>query len=429
MGRHIHPSEQSHVKKSGSSAGVGKRNSAANNGGTVKLYEKPSSAATPKDTVNTSSKSTEAANTDYREVLSGGVSTTEKDPNSKTYRPDRWNADGTITEVYQKALDEDEHNRIMSEGGWGKGYYDKETGETYHGMADDGSKVFSASSKSAYSFDDDPYQDYLDALEEQYDDQADIFEKQVKEAVYELESQKDDLKQQYEDGASQAYVQNMLSQKNLEQLLAAQGLNGGASESAMVRLESEYGNNLNELLKLYNQSINQLDRDIASVRNNGEISLAQNAAQYKQALANAMLQEYQRQKEYEQRVAQMMLQAQINAAESEQALKDKLAYLAAQQQAKYSSGAKDSSSGSRERAIDSAAAMAARGDITVDTLNDNLWFFVNQLGYDGYNAVMKIAKLAYENGITPTGLSVHQSPYYEQTTPEGREKYPGFTKG
>ena len=338
-----------------------------------------------------------------------GVSLTEKDPNSKTYRPDRWNADGTMTEAYQKALDEDENNRMISEGGWGKGYYNKETGETYHGISSEGEKIYTTGTKGAYSFDDDPYQDYLDALEEQYDDQADIFEKQVNNAVDELESQKGDLWQQYEDGASQAYVQNMLSKKNLNQQLASQGLNGGMTESSNIRLDAQYGNTLTELLKLYNQSVNQIDRDIASVRNNGEISLAQNAAQYKQVLANAMLQEYQRQKEYEQRVAQMMLQAQINAAASEQELKDKLAYLAAQQQAK-SNGTKTVSSAEREKnTIDAAARMAARGDITIDTLKENLYFFVKALGESGFNKVMKIVQMAYENGITPTWLSVHQS--------------------
>lgn len=48
----------------------------------------------------------------------------------------------------------------------------------------------------------------------------------------------------YDNNARQYYIQNMQAQKNLPQELNAQGINGGASESALLRLNTAYGNNL-----------------------------------------------------------------------------------------------------------------------------------------------------------------------------------------
>jgi len=45
----------------------------------------------------------------------------------------------------------------------------------------------------------------------------------------------------------QAYINNMLGQKNLSQKLASQGINGGATESTLARLINAYGNNRNSI--------------------------------------------------------------------------------------------------------------------------------------------------------------------------------------
>lgn len=45
----------------------------------------------------------------------------------------------------------------------------------------------------------------------------------------------------------QAYINNMLGQKNLAQKMASQGLTGGATESTLARLINAYGNNRNSI--------------------------------------------------------------------------------------------------------------------------------------------------------------------------------------
>ncbi|MBR5485163.1 MAG: hypothetical protein IKV41_01470 [Oscillospiraceae bacterium] len=331
MGRHTHPSERKSVGKS-SSAGVGKSNSAA-------------ARASSKSAASSSVKSISSSSKNYS-TLSGGVALDEKDPNSKNYRPDRWNSDGSMTEQYKSELAADENDRIMSEGGWGKGYYDKETGETYHGSSSESEKIYTTGTKGVSSFDDDPYEEYQDALKRQQEENARALQKQVDNAVDELESQKDVVAKQYEDSAAQAYVQNMLSKKNINQQLAAQGLNGGMTESALVKLDTQYGNNLNNLQDAYNQNINQIDRDIQTTKNNMDITLAQNAAQYEQNMANIALQQAQAQRAYEQQMAQLQWQAQQQAAADERELQSKLAIIAAQQA--YKQGGNDSYPSSKQ---------------------------------------------------------------------------------
>ena len=136
---------------------------------------------------------------------------------------------------------------------------------------------------------------YAAALEDYYDRMEAAIRRQQREAeramkakiqqgVNTLESQKPALGQQFQDSAQQAYIQYMRSQKALPQMMAAQGLSGGASESSLAGLEASYGNNVNALRNSYNQAINDIDTDIANLRASGDISLAENAGDYSQKL-------------------------------------------------------------------------------------------------------------------------------------------------
>lgn len=389
MGRNTHPSDRSGGSISGRDAGIGKSNSARN--------------SSKKST--SSSKSSSSSSSKSYSTLSGGVALGENDPTNKNYRSDRYNSDGSMTEQYRSELAADENDRIMSEGGWGAGYYDRDSGKTYKGDSD----YWSTKTLSASSFDDDPYEEYQAALERQREEQAEALRKQVENAVSELEAQKPVLQQQYEDSAAQAYIQNMLAKKNLKQQLAAQGIGGGMSESSNVRLDAQYGNSLNELQNAYNQGVNQIDRDILTTRNNGDITIAQNAAQYEQQLAQTILQQQQAQQAYEQQLAQIQLQSQLEAEAQERQHQNNLAYLAAQQGYKNSNSA---SSAGKVGTVDaeelgSVKSLIWNGKLDYQTLLNNYDSLAEYLGEDGAKEALGNAAVADTNRITIPGWNIN----------------------
>lgn len=62
-----------------------------------------------------------------------------------------------------------------------------------------------------------------------------------------------------ENSLQEAYVNKMLTQKNLSQQLAAQGITGGASESTMAGLANNYGNARNNITDTWNTNKSDLE--------------------------------------------------------------------------------------------------------------------------------------------------------------------------
>lgn len=109
----------------------------------------------------------------------------------------------------------------------------------------------------------------------------------------------------------EAYINKMLSQKNLSQQLAAQGLSGGASESATAGLINNYGNarngiqrtwdsnrsdlentlqqNINNLYSAYQSQMANLDMNRANAINNLENMLANRQANASDSWFNALM--------------------------------------------------------------------------------------------------------------------------------------------
>lgn len=98
-----------------------------------------------------------------------------------------------------------------------------------------------------------------------------------------LESTKNTLKASYDASKSdidsdaeaslrEAYINNMLNRKNLQQALTAQGLNGGASETTQASMLNNYGTARNEIEK---QQADNLAELLQTYNNN--LSSAQNA--------------------------------------------------------------------------------------------------------------------------------------------------------
>ena len=78
-----------------------------------------------------------------------------------------------------------------------------------------------------------------------------------------INSQKDDILQNYHTNARQAYINSMLGKKSVEQQLSQAGLNtSGLLGSAYADVENAYGNNLATLQTSRDQSINDINKQL-----------------------------------------------------------------------------------------------------------------------------------------------------------------------
>jgi len=68
-----------------------------------------------------------------------------------------------------------------------------------------------------------------------------------------------DVNADAENSLREAYINNMLSKKNLNQRLSAMGYNGGATESTMASLNNNYGNSRTGINQTLNDNIANLD--------------------------------------------------------------------------------------------------------------------------------------------------------------------------
>lgn len=94
-------------------------------------------------------------------------------------------------------------------------------------------------------------------------------------ATNQINAQKDDVMQTYNDNARQAYINKMLGQKNVEQQLSQAGLNTtGVVNSAYSNLENTYGNSLATLQANRDKSINDINKQINDT--NLQYSIKQN---------------------------------------------------------------------------------------------------------------------------------------------------------
>lgn len=154
------------------------------------------------------------------------------------------------------------------------------------------------------------YQEMLAAVQSQREAQLSRIQAQYDAAVAQMERQRPQLQQNYENSAKQAYIQNMLSKRDLPQQLAAQGLNGGMSESSQLALEADYGNQLADARKQYDQNLYDLDTQISKVRASGADALAGAEGDYNTMLADLR-------NNYLSTVANTKLQAQLAALEDQ----------------------------------------------------------------------------------------------------------------
>jgi hypothetical protein len=78
----------------------------------------------------------------------------------------------------------------------------------------------------------------------------------------------------------EAYINNMLNKRDMNQLLSAQGLSGGASESTLAKMLNSYGNNRNNINTVTNRNLLELETS-------HNANLAEALRNYNEALADA----------------------------------------------------------------------------------------------------------------------------------------------
>ena len=167
--------------------------------------------------------------------------------------------------------------------------------------------------------------EYRKALSEAQAQSARAYEQQIEAGLNSIYAQRDPLEQLYQKSAQQAYVDAELAKKRLPDTLAAQGLNGGATESANLAIETQRGNAINDLTQDYNAALSDINLNAENYRATGNMQIAQNAAEYQQMLANALLQLQQQEadRQWQQYMAQYNNNLAMQRDEAQAALNQK----------------------------------------------------------------------------------------------------------
>ena len=155
-------------------------------------------------------------------------------------------------------------------------------------------------------------QDQMEILKQAEAEARRAGELATESAVMQLEGNRDKINQQAEAQAQQEYIKYMLGGKNLNESMAMQGINGGMAESSMLEHQANYQNNQYNITQTQSNALNDLDRDIAIMRANGDLQGAQIAAEYQLKMADAaarnnelLFQQLEAEKNYQLQLRQM----------------------------------------------------------------------------------------------------------------------------
>lgn len=106
---------------------------------------------------------------------------------------------------------------------------------------------------------------------------------------------KDNLYSDAERALQEAYINRMMNERALQQQLNAQGLTGGATESAIASMLNNYGTSRNNINTAYNSNLAQLEQaylnNLAQAQqdyNNAVAKAASDNANYRMELENAL---------------------------------------------------------------------------------------------------------------------------------------------
>lgn len=145
------------------------------------------------------------------------------------------------------------------------------------------------------------YDKNMGYLNEAYANRNNLLQQNYNDALAQLQASYDSgargVNRNADSAQQQAYINYMMSKRDLPQALAAQGLTGGMSESALAGMYNSYGNNRNTIDRGRNESLAALldtlnsNRSSALQSYNSQLSAAEQQKmayqmQLEQALAN-----------------------------------------------------------------------------------------------------------------------------------------------
>lgn len=157
-------------------------------------------------------------------------------------------------------------------------------------------------------------------------------EAQTRAAVEALQGNRRTIEQDAEEAAKQAYISRMLTEKRLPQQLAATGSSGGMTDSAVLRMNSDYENSRNDIMNAKNNALADLNSQIAQVEATGDISLAQQQSEWAQQLAQMQWQLAQQEAERQQELELAAINASKSGSGSGTPYKPRLTYAQAKEQ-------------------------------------------------------------------------------------------------
>lgn len=203
-----------------------------------------------------------------------------------------------------------------------------------------------------------PYESMIDTVQNRYDDFEDQIEAMnatsVQQGVNRLESQRSGINSTYEDSAKQAYINYLRQQYQMPETLAAQGINGGATETATLGLTNNYNNSLNSINNEKSKAITTLDNSIVDLKNTGDLQTAQQVLQNSQSALNAY------QSLMQSAISQDNWQTEFNYNANRDSISD----------SRYN-----------QEYTDSRSDLAYQRQLEADTTNYNKAFSMAQLGY------------------------------------------------
>lgn len=118
---------------------------------------------------------------------------------------------------------------------------------------------------------DDAYNRNVSAMNDAFNQRGDLLKSNLDSALKNLETDynasRDAINRDATEAAREAYINRMMSQRNLAQNMAAQGLSGGASETTLAGLENSYGNARNQIATTANENLGDLEDLYSKNRN------------------------------------------------------------------------------------------------------------------------------------------------------------------
>jgi len=140
-------------------------------------------------------------------------------------------------------------------------------------------------------YEENPYSELLKKSQRSYNDMEDqiaaMNAASTKQGVNRLENQRSGINSTYEDSAKQAYINYLRQQYQMPETLAAQGINGGATETASLGLTNNYNTSLNSINNEKSKAITDLDNSIIDLKNTGDLQTAQQVLENSQSALSA----------------------------------------------------------------------------------------------------------------------------------------------